>query len=177
MPREPHPASQLHSSAADIAPTNRAGDCCCAEPSGDPSDPHQIKHDIIAGPLLDGPEERPRSVKVLAELDGRLKLTRELRVAGEIIVRDGLLEPVKALIVEGMALVQRVAEAKALVEVDHQLDFLADGPAHRLDGSDVVSEAFPPETQLQTVELAFGNKRRRLLAEFVTGVSHRPLLL
>src|SRR5882724_7838439 len=112
-------------------------------------------------------ENRPRSVEVLAKLDGRLELSRELCVSGQVIVRDGFFEPVEALIVKRMAAVQRVAQAEALVEVDHQLDVLADRPAHRSDGGDVVSEAFPPETQLQTLKLAFGNKCRRLLAEFV----------
>ena len=89
------------------------------------------------------------------------------RVAREIVVRDRLFEPVETLIVEGVAAVQRVAEAEALVEVDHQLDVLANGVAYRLDGGDVVGEALPSETQLQTLKLAFGNKCCRLLAEFV----------
>ena len=83
--------------------TRRAGDCRCLEPSGNPSDPHQIEHDVIAGLFSDGLEERPRSVKVLTKLDGRFELSRELCVASEVIVRDGFFEPVEALIVEGMA--------------------------------------------------------------------------
>src|SRR5438874_5940936 len=64
--------------------TRRAGDRCRTEPSGYPSDPHQIGHDVIAGFLLNGPEERARSIEVLAELDGRLELARELCVAHEV---------------------------------------------------------------------------------------------
>src|ERR1700680_1642952 len=116
------------------------------EPSGNPSDPHQVEHHVIAGLFLDGPEQRPRSVEVLAKLDGRPQLSRWLCVAHEVIVYDGLFEPVEVLILKGMTAVQLVAEAEALVEVDHQLDALADGPAYGLDGGDVVSEAFPPET-------------------------------
>src|ERR1700730_11888026 len=146
--------------------TRRAGDCRCMEPSGNPSDPHQIEHDVIAGLFPDGLEKRPRSVEVLAKLDGVFELPRELCVAREVIVRDVFFEPIEALIVKGMTAVKRVAEAEALVEVDHQLDVLADGPAHRSDGGDVVSEALPPEAQLQTLKPAFGKKRRRWVAEF-----------
>ncbi len=62
---------------------------------------------------------------------------------------------------------QRVAEGEALVEVDHQLDVLANRIAYRSDGGNVVSEALLSETQLQTLEPAFGKKRYRLLAEFL----------
>jgi hypothetical protein len=137
--------------------TRCAGDRGRTKPSADPSDPHQIRHDIIAGPGPDGLEERPRTIEVLAELDGGLELARELRVAREIIVSNRLFEPVETLIVEGVSAVQRVAEAHALVEVGHQLDVIANGAAYRLDGGDIVSETFPPETQLQTLEIAFGN--------------------
>ena len=65
--------------------TRRTGDRGCTKPAGDPSDSHQIRHDVIAGPRPDCLEQRPRPVKVLAELHGRLKLVRELRIAREIV--------------------------------------------------------------------------------------------
>lgn len=40
-------------------------------------------------------------------------------------------------------------------------------PARRSDGGVVVSETLASETQLQTLKRAFGEKCRRLLAEFV----------
>jgi hypothetical protein len=86
----------------------------------------------------------PRAIEVLAELYGSLELARELRVAREVVVRNRLFEPIESLIVTGVPPAQRVAESEALVEVDHQLDVLANGAAHRFDGGEVVSQSSRP---------------------------------
>jgi hypothetical protein len=49
-------------------------------------------HDVIADPRLDGLEERMRAIEVLAELHRRLELTRERRIAREIVVSDRLFD-------------------------------------------------------------------------------------
>ena len=64
------------------------------------SDAHQVGHDKVPGPGDDRLIQSARAVKVLAELNGRLQLARELDVASEVVVDNWLLEPEEALIVE-----------------------------------------------------------------------------
>ena len=51
-----------------------------------------------------------RTVEILAELDGRVQLAGKLRVAVDIAVRDGLLEPIEPLVVQPVAARERIAE-------------------------------------------------------------------
>ena len=51
---------------------------------------------------------------------------------------------------------------EALVEVDHQADFVADGVADRRDGRQIVGEPFPPEPELEGREAAFVAELERL---------------
>jgi hypothetical protein len=53
-----------------------------AQPSGHAADPHQVGHHAVAGAGLHRVEELARAVEVLAELDRRLQLARQLRMAG-----------------------------------------------------------------------------------------------
>ena len=60
---------------------------------------------------------------------------------------------------------QRVAEAQALIEIDHQLDVVADGRAHGVDRREIVGQPVAAEPQLQPVEAALGDELQRFVAE------------
>src|SRR5262249_25543793 len=102
-----------------------------------------------AGPGLEGLVERARPVEVLAELHRRHELAGQPGIALEVVVDDRLLEPVEALVVQRVAAKERIAEREPLIEVDHQLDLLAGGLAHRSNRGEIVRETLPSETQLE----------------------------
>jgi hypothetical protein len=53
-----------------------------------------------------------------------------------------------------MAALQRLAEMKSLVEIDHEANFAADRIANGIDGSDVIGEALAAATQLEALKAA-----------------------
>src|SRR6516162_4805310 len=125
-----------------------------AQPAADAADAHEIGHDVIAGTGADRLVKDARPVEIFAKLHRLLELADKLRIAGEVVVDDRLLEPVKALIVERVAPRQRIAEREPLVEIDHELDVMAGGVAHLADRREVVGEAVAAETKLQCREAA-----------------------
>src|SRR6476620_11114394 len=106
-----------------------------------------------------------RTVEILPELHGRRQLPAELGVTRESVVGDRFLEPVEVLAVERAAAVQRIAEAEALIEIDHQLDIPADRGAHSLYRREIVSQSVAAQPQLEALESAFGDKRAGVLAQ------------
>jgi hypothetical protein len=104
------------------------------------ADPHEIRHDVIAGLHLQGGVERPRPVEILADLDGRLQIRGQPRVALEVVVDNGLLDPGEAEIIDRVAPFQRLAEVKSLVEIDHQAHFGPHRVTYSLDRCEIVGE-------------------------------------
>jgi hypothetical protein len=51
-----------------------AGDSGCSLPACDATDPHEIRHDVIAGFHLQSRVERARTVEILTDLDRRLQI-------------------------------------------------------------------------------------------------------
>ena len=52
-----------------------------------------------------------------------------------------------------MATLQGFSQVQSLVEIDHQIDFLADGIANRLDRRNIISEPLAAEAKLQTAKI------------------------
>ena len=80
-----------------------------------------------------------RAVEIFAYLDRRLQFGGEPGAAVEIVVEDRFLDPDKAMIVNHVAAPQGVGEIEGLVEIDHQVDIVADRIPHRLYGREVVA--------------------------------------
>ena len=97
------------------------------------------------------------------------KLSRSQRMKDALFIFGVSGPAVTHVIGLGERFVRRVAEGKALVEVDHQPDILADRVAQRGDGRQVVAGALAAEPQLQGAKAAlgaeldgfFGDRRRR----------------
>jgi len=62
-------------------------------PASHAANPHEVRHHVIAGLHLQGSVEHAWPVEVLADLYRRLKIGGEPRVALEVVVDDGLLDP------------------------------------------------------------------------------------
>ena len=60
---------------------------------------------------------------------------------------------------------QSIAQRQPLIEIAHQLDFLADSLADDLDRRQIIGEAVPTETQLKSGEPAFLDKCFGFLTE------------
>ena len=118
-----------------------------------------------------------RPVEVLADLQRRLQLGGEPGVAVEIVVDDRLLDPVEAQVVDHVAAVQRLGEIQALIEIDHQLDVIADRLADGVDASRGHREAFAAEPQLEPGETTLVAQLHRFRRDGLRLPSHRPLLL
>jgi hypothetical protein len=117
----------------------RAGDRRRPQKSGDAADAHQIGHDEVAGLLLQREVNVARAVEIFADLDWRLQLGGEPGGAVEIVVEDRFLDPDKAEIIDHVAAPQGVGEIEGLVEIDHEVDIVADRFPHRLYRREVVA--------------------------------------
>src|SRR4029077_19857290 len=106
-----------------------------------------------------------RTVEVLAELHRCRQLSRELRVASKIGVRDRLLEPIKILVIESMATVQGVAKGDALIKVDHQFDVQPDRRSNDVYCSEVVCQPLSAQAQLEPSEATFRDKGTCLVSQ------------
>src|SRR5262245_22148544 len=115
-----------------------AGDRRRAQPTADAANAHEGWHDVVARAGKHRLIQQARTIEVLAELDRSLQLACKLRVARNIVVGRGFLEPVETLVVEIVTSHERVTERQALVEVAHELDRGAGSLAHGGDGSQVV---------------------------------------
>ena len=73
-----------------------AGDRRGPQPAGDAADAHEVRHHEVAGLDLQRRVQLARAVEVLADLDRRLQLGGEPRIAVEIVVDDRLLDPGQA---------------------------------------------------------------------------------
>src|SRR3984885_2978552 len=103
------------------------------------ADAHEIGHNEVAGLLLQREVNVARAVEIFAYLDRRLQFGGEPGAAVEIVVEDRFLDPAQAMIVNHVAAPQGVGEIEGLVEIDHQVDILADRIPHRLYGREVVA--------------------------------------
>src|SRR5262249_6827268 len=109
-----------------------------AQPTGDSATAHEVWNDVVARAGEHRLIQQARTIEVLAELDRSLQLACKLRVARNIVVGRGFLEPVESLVVEVVTSHERVTERQALVEVAHELDCGAGSLAYDGDGSQVV---------------------------------------
>src|SRR5580704_8012513 len=103
------------------------------------ADAHEIGHDEVTGLLLQREVNVARAVKISAYLDRRLQFGSEPDAAVEIVVEDRFLDPDQAMIVNHVAAPQGVGEIEGLVEIDHQVDIVADRVPHCLYGREVVT--------------------------------------
>ena len=140
----------------------RAGDRRAAQPAGDAADAHQVGHVEVGGLRLHRAPEAARTVEVLADLDRRLQLARELRRAFEVVELDRLLEPLQPLVVECVQAQQRLAAVEALVEVGPQPHLGADRLAHDAHRLQVGRERRAPEAHLDRAKPALLNQPARL---------------
>src|SRR3954452_20744375 len=85
----------------------------------------------------------------------------ELGVTPHIVVGDGFLKPIEALVIQLMTAANGVAEAERLVEVNHQID-VAGALANGRDGGEVVLEMDIAEAELHCGNPAFALKLPRL---------------
>src|ERR1700719_4329765 len=138
-----------------------------AHPAAHAANTHEIGHDVVAGFGADRFVKDARPIKIFAELHRRLEFAGELRVAGEVVVNDRLLEPVESLVVERVAARQRIAESESLVEIDHELDVIARAIATLADRREVVGEALAAEPKLQGLEAALRDKLACFLRQSV----------
>src|SRR5262245_16988470 len=122
-----------------------AGDGGGAKPAGHAADAHEVRHDQISRACCQCLGQRARAVEIFAELYRRRQFACELGVAGQIVVRDRLLEPEEVLLVERVTAMQRVAETQSLIEIDHQFDVCSNSAANGPDGREVVFEPLAPE--------------------------------
>jgi len=128
--------------------TRSTGDGSRSLPACDAANPHEIRHDIIAGFHLQGGVERAWSVEILTELDRRLQIGGQPRVTLEVVLDDGLLDPGEAEIIDRVASFQRLAKVKSLVEIDHQAHLAPDTLSDGLDRRDIIGNTLTAETQL-----------------------------
>ena len=138
------------------------GDRGGLQPSGHPADPHQVRHDQVAGPRPDGLVHGARAVEVLAEHDRGGQVGGEPGVAVQVVIAQRLLDPGQPLRVERPAALQRLAEAEPLVIVRHQRHLLAHRGPDPADRGDVVAAASPADPDLQRRESALGEQFLRL---------------
>src|SRR5262245_6320349 len=136
-----------------------------AEPAGDAADAHEIRHYQIARLALQRLVQVPGSIEVFADLNGCFKFGRKPGIAVEVVVDDRLLDPGKTEVVDGVAALQSFGEIEALVEVDHQIDIVADGPSNRGDGREVFSPAIAPEAKLEATKPTFVSELDRFLRD------------
>src|ERR1700733_10627753 len=118
------------------------------------ADAHKIGHDEVAGLLLQREVNVPWAVEIFAYLDRRLQFGGEPGEAVEIIVEDRLLDPDQAMIVNHVAAPQGVGEIEGLVEIDHQVDIIADRVPHRLYRCEIVAWIGTAQPKLQGSESA-----------------------
>ena len=78
-------------------------------PACDAANPHEIRHDIIAGLHLQRGIKSARPVKILADLDGCLQVGGQPRITFEVVVDDRFLDPGEAEFIERMASFERLA--------------------------------------------------------------------
>jgi hypothetical protein len=123
-------------------------------PARHAADPHEIRHDVIAGFHLQGGVERARPVEILADLERCLQVGGQSCVALEVVIDDGLLDPGEAEIIDRVTPFERLAELKSLVEIDHQAHFAPNRLADGLDRREVVGDTLAAKTQLPTLEPA-----------------------
>ena len=93
-----------------------------------------------------------RPVEIFADLDRRLQFGGEPGAAIKIVVEDWFLDPDQAMIVDHVAAPQGVGEIEGLVEIDHQVDIVADRIPHRLYGRNVVPWIGAAQPKLQGSE-------------------------
>src|ERR1700735_3620215 len=117
----------------------RAGDRRRPQKSRHTADAHEIGHDEVAGLFLQREVNVARAVEIFAYLDRRLQFGGEPGAAVEIVVKDRFLDPAQAMIVNHVAAPQGVGEIEGLVEIDHQVDIVADRIPYRLYGREVVA--------------------------------------
>src|SRR5439155_7726100 len=103
--------------------------------------------------------------KILADLNRRLKLAREHRIAGVIVMADGLLEPINAFPIESVAALARLRQSERLVVVDHHGYFRARPFLDGVQGGEIVLQRRVAEPELDRTEAA-GEQLLRLLSEF-----------
>jgi hypothetical protein len=130
----------------------RAGDRRRPQKSRYAADAHEIGHDEVAGLLLQREVNVARAVEVFADLDRRFQFGGELGAAIKIVVEDWFLNPGEAMIIDHVAAPQGVGKIEGLVEIDHQVDFVADRIPHRLHGRDVVAWIGAAQPNLQGSE-------------------------
>src|SRR3984885_5576840 len=116
------------------------------------ADAHEIGHNEVAGLLLQREVNVARAVEIFAYLDRRLQFGGEPGAAVEIVVEDRFLDPDKAKIVDHVAAPQGVGEIEGLVEIDHQVDILADRIPHPLYGREVFACIGAAQPKLQGPE-------------------------
>src|SRR3984885_4495655 len=116
------------------------------------ADAHKIGHDEVAGLLLQREVNVARAVDIFAYLDRCLQFGGEPGAAVEIVVKDRFLDPDQAMTVNHVAAPQGVGEIEGLVEIDHQVDILADRIPHRLYGREVFAWIGAAQPKLQGSE-------------------------
>src|ERR1700758_134349 len=116
------------------------------------ADAHEVGHDEVAGLLLQRDVNIARTIEILADLDRRLQFGGKPGAAIQIVVEDRFLDPDKAMIIDHVAAPQGVAEIEGLVEIDHQIDIVADRIPHRLYGRDVVACVGSAQPKLHSSE-------------------------
>src|SRR5580704_1649178 len=116
----------------------RAGDRRRPQKSRHAAEAHGSGHDEVTGLLLQREVNVARAVGIFAYLDRRLQFGGEPGAAVEI-VEHRFLDPDQAMIVNHVAAPQVVGEIEGLVEIDHQVDILANRVPHRPYGREVVT--------------------------------------
>src|SRR5262245_59508746 len=95
------------------------------------------------------------AIEVLADLDRRVQLGSELRMAVEVGVDDRLFNPVQAELIDPMAPAQRFSQIQTLVEIDHQVHIFANRLAHGGYRRHIVAKLVASEPKLQASKPSF----------------------
>ncbi len=122
------------------------------EPWRDPADPRHVGLDNRARITFEILAEMRGVVERLADGDRDGRVCRELDVAGEILRRQRLLEPREAERLERAGAADRLRNAEALIRVDHELEGIADGFAHRGEPRDILRDMRLSDFQFRAAE-------------------------